>query len=322
MIGAVLVIFMQAGFALVETGFCRAKHAAHVVATNFAIFGLGFVGFFLVGYAFAFGGASFGAYIPGYEAPLGGALIGSGNWTFLWSGGFAMSGDKITPGVLGMFLYMVAFMDTVATIPTGSMAERWKWNSFVGWGLFCGAIYYPLFAAWTWGGGLLAKTWDTMSLGAGYVDFAGSGVVHAVGGVAALAGAKVLGPRIGKFHRTARPTPSPATTSRWRCSARSSCCSAGSASTPPRPSRPPTSSSPRWPTNTAIAGAFGAVATMFVMMAKTGKPDPGMMANGMLAGLVAITAPCAFTSPDVVGAHRHHRRRPRRLRRRRSSRTC
>ena len=96
-------------------------------------------------------------------------------------------------------------MDTVATIPTGAMAERWKWNSFVGWGFFCGAIYYPLFAAWTWGGGWLAKIWDTMSLGAGYVDFAGSGVVHMVGGVAALAGALVLGPRIGKYAKDGKP---------------------------------------------------------------------------------------------------------------------
>jgi hypothetical protein len=95
---------------------------------------------------------------------------------------------------------MVAFMDTVATIPTGAMAERWKWKAFVGWGLFCGAIFYPLFGAWTWGGGWLAKTWDTMGLGAGYVDFAGSGVVHAVGGIAGLAGAMVLGPRIGKYN--------------------------------------------------------------------------------------------------------------------------
>ena len=96
---------------------------------------------------------------------------------------------------------MVAFMDTVATIPTGAMAERWKWKAFVGWGLFCGAIYYPLFGAWTWGGGWLAKLGDSVQLGLGYVDFAGSGVVHAVGGVAGLAGALVLGPRIGKFNK-------------------------------------------------------------------------------------------------------------------------
>jgi Amt family ammonium transporter len=296
-LGAVLVIFMQAGFALVETGFCRAKHAAHVVSTNFAIFGLGFVAYFLVGYAFMFGGASFGAYIPGYDEALGGELIGSGNWTFLWQGGFGLQGDGITAGVMGMFLYMVAFMDTVATIPTGAMAERWKWNSFVIWGLFCGAIYYPLFGAWTWGGGWLAKTWDTMDLGAGYVDFAGSGVVHAVGGVAGLAGAIVLGPRIGKFNKD------------------------GSANTLPGHHLPMAMLGTfillfGWfgfnaastfaatdvqfatvATNTAIAGAFGAVISMWVMQMKTGKPDPGMMVNGMLAGLVAVTAPCAFIQP-------------------------
>ena len=107
--------------------------------------------------------------------------------------------------MLAFFLYMVAFMDTVATIPTGAMAERWKWGSFVIWGLFCGALYYPLFAAWTWGGGWLSKTWDSFGFGAGYVDFAGSGVVHAVGGAAALAGALVLGPRIGKYGADGRP---------------------------------------------------------------------------------------------------------------------
>src|SRR4051794_25962474 len=112
-IGAVLVVFMQAGFALVETGFCRAKHAAHVVSTNFAIFGLGFVGFFFTGFAFAFGG--FGAPAIGLE-PVGKALIGSGEWVFLWKGGWALqdiSAAQLAPA-LGFFFYMVAFMDTVA----------------------------------------------------------------------------------------------------------------------------------------------------------------------------------------------------------------
>jgi ammonium transporter, Amt family len=150
-IGAALVVFMQAGFALVETGLCRAKHAAHVASTNFAVFGLGFVGFFLIGFPLAFGGFSYSAF--GLDAPVGEALIGSGNWVFAWGGGWALSGGNITPALLGFFLYMAAFMDTTATIPTGSMAERWKWGSFVIWGLFCGGIYYPLIAAWTWGGG-------------------------------------------------------------------------------------------------------------------------------------------------------------------------
>ncbi len=103
------------------------------------------------------------------------------------------------------FLYMVAFMDTTATIPTGAMAERWKWKAFVGWGLFCGAIYYPIFGGWTWGGGWLSQLGNSLHLGFGYVDFAGSGVVHAMGGVAGLAGALVLGPRIGKFGADGKP---------------------------------------------------------------------------------------------------------------------
>jgi Amt family ammonium transporter len=294
-IGAALVVFMQAGFALVETGFTQAKNAAHVVSTNFAIFGLGFIGFYLVGFSFSFGGFSYSAF--GMDAPVGSALIGSGDWIFFWKGGWALTGDAITPAAIGFFLYMVAFMDTVATIPTGSMAERWKWSSFVVWGFFCGAIYYPVIAAWTWGGGWLAKTWSSMSLGAGYVDFAGSGVVHAVGGVAAFTGAIVIGPRIGKFGADGKPrtiaghhvpmamlgtfillfgwfgfnaaSTFAATDVQFAVAA----------------------------TNTAIAGAFGSIAAMLYITRKTGKPDPGMMVNGMLAGLVAITAPCAFVSP-------------------------
>ncbi|MBK5287580.1 MAG: ammonium transporter [Acidimicrobiia bacterium] len=298
-LGAVLVIFMQAGFALVETGFCRAKHAAHVVSTNFAIFGLGFVGFFLVGYAFMFGGFSFpGAF--GLDSSTGGPLIGSGHWVFLWHGGFALTnlhGVKNAAPVMAMFLYMVAFMDTTGTIPTGSMAERWEWKAFVGWGLFVGTIFYPLFGAWTWGGGWLSQLGNSMKLGFGYVDFAGSGVVHAMGGVAALAGAIVLGPRIGRFGADGKPrtlaghnipmaylgtfillvgwfgfnaaSTFSATDVRFAVVA----------------------------TNTGLAAAFGAVVAMFYVMKRMGKPDPGMMINGMLAGLVGITAPCAFVQP-------------------------
>ncbi len=302
-IGAVLVIFMQAGFALVETGFCRSKHAAHVVSTNFAIFGLGFVAYYIVGFALMFGG--FSSSVIGLTNPAGGAhanLIGSGNWVFLWKGGFFLQGHSYDVSIMAFFLYMVAFMDTTATIPTGAMAERWKWNSFALWGLFCGAIYYPLFGAWTWGGGWLAKLGESASMGNGYVDFAGSGVVHMMGGVAGLAGALVLGPRIGKYGADGKPrtlaghhipmamlgtfillfgwfgfnaaSTFAATDFRFAVVA----------------------------ANTAIAAAFGAVIAMAwtQLRAPGHKPDPGMMANGMLAGLVGITAPCAFVQP--IGA--------------------
>jgi Amt family ammonium transporter len=297
-IGAVLVIFMQAGFALVETGFCRAKHASHVVSTNFAIFGLGFVAFFLVGFPIMFSNFSYAGYF-GMDASLSpDRLIGFGDWTFLWGRtGFGLSGAAYSAPVAAFFLYMVAFMDTTATIPTGSMAERWKWKSFVLWGLFCGALYYPIFGGWTWGGGWLSQLGNNVGLGFGYVDFAGSGVVHAMGGIAALAGAVILGPRLGKFGPDGKPrslaahnipmamlgtfillfgwfgfnaaSTFAATDIRFAVVA----------------------------VNTAIAGAFGAVIAMFYATAKMKKPDPGMMANGMLAGLVAITAPCAFVQP-------------------------
>jgi Amt family ammonium transporter len=299
-IGAVLVIFMQAGFALVETGFCRAKHAAHVVSTNFAVFGLGFVAFFLVGYALMFGGYSY--VLPGfdfgYKSAIGGPLIGSGSWVFLWKGGFALGhlGKAGGAAVLGFFLYMVAFMDTTATIPTGGMAERWKWKAFVGWGLFCGAIYYPLFGAWTWGGGWLSQLGNSSHLGLGYVDFAGSGVVHAMGGIAALTGAKVLGPRIGKYvggksralaghHIPMAMLGTFILLFGWFGFNAASTLAATDVQFATVAA------------NTAIAAAFGATIAMFWSMTRLGKPDPGMMANGMLAGLVAITAPCAFVEP-------------------------
>jgi len=300
-IGAILVIFMQAGFALVETGFCRAKHAAHVVSTNFAVFGLGFIGFFLIGWPLSLSAMDMSGYFGGLGAPVGSSLLDFGdNWIFLFKGGWGLSGGGVDAGVLAIFLYMVAFMDTVATIPTGAMAERWKWGSFVGWGFFCGAIYYPLFAAWTWGGGWLAKTWDTMDLGAGYVDFAGSGVVHAAGGVAALAGALVLGPRVGKFGKDGTPR----TISGhhipmallgtfillfgWFGFNAASTFAATDVQFA------------TVATNTAIAAAFGAIIAMLWVTYRGGKPDPGMMANGMLGGLVAITAPYAFVTPIVA----------------------
>ena len=306
LIGAILVIFMQAGFALVETGFTRAKHAAHVVSTNFAIFGIGFVAFFLVGFGLMFGGysATIGAdavpVIGAYLEPIGSFIVTIPGFGGLLSWATpALGGAGYDVGVMVFFLYLAAFMDTVATIPTGSMAERWKWKSFVVWGFFCGAIYFPLFGNWTWGGGWLSQLGNNFGLGKGYVDFAGSGVVHAVGGAAALAGAIVLGPRIGKFAKDGTPRGLPGHSIPmamlgtfillfgWFGFNAASTFAA---------------TDPRFTVvaaNTAIAGAFGAVVSMFWSMRtrKLSKPDPGMMANGMLAGLVAITASCAFVQP-------------------------
>jgi Amt family ammonium transporter len=302
-IGAVLVIFMQAGFAMVETGFCRAKHAAHVVSTNFAVFGLGFLAYFIVGFPLMFSNFSYAGFFGFNTALSPDRLIGFGDWTFLWGrSGWGLSGAGYAAPVAAFFLYMVAFMDTTATIPTGAMAERWKWKAFVGWGLFCGAIFYPLFGAWTWGGGWLNQLGNNLDLGFGYVDFAGSGVVHAVGGFAGLAGAIVLGARIGKYGPDGKPRTLAAHNIPlamlgtfillfgWFGFNAASTFAATDV---------------RFAVvavNTAIAAAVGGTIAMFWAMKRLGKPDPGMMANGMLAGLVAITAPCAFVQPWAAAA--------------------
>ena len=291
-LGAMLVVFMQAGFALVETGFCRAKHAAHVVSTNFAIFGLGMAGYVLVGFGLMFGG---------YTATIGSdavPVIGDGAFTEAM-GSFLVDipgvggiiawaapalGNGYDVAILAFFLYLTAFMDTVARIPTGSMAERWRWKSFCLWGLFCGAIYFPLFGSWTWGGGWLSQLGNNFGLGNGYVDFAGSGVVHAMGGMAALAGAMVLGPRLGKFGNDGKPRALPghhipmAMLGTFILQFGWFGFNAAStfAVTDPRFTLVAV--------NTALAAGFGATAAMVWITRRTGKPDPAMMANGMLAG--------------------------------------
>lgn len=296
-IGAALVIFMQAGFAMVETGFCRAKHAAHVVSTNFAVFGLGFVAFFLVGFAFMFGGFSLPTI--GMNNSVGEPLIKFGDWVFLYKGGFALGdiGKAGGPAVAAFFLYMVAFMDTTATIPTGSMAERWKWKPFMAWGLFCGAIYYPLFGAWTWGGGWLSQLGNNVGLAYGYVDFAGSGIVHAMGGIAALTGAIVLGPRIGKFGKDGTPHALPGHNIPMAMLGTFILLFGWFGFNAASTFAVTDVQFATVAANTAIAAAFGATAAIYWITRRTGKPDPGMMVNGMLAGLVAITAPCAFVDP-------------------------
>ena len=295
-LAAALVIFMQAGFAMVETGFCRARHAAHVVMTNFAIFGIGGLAFFFVGFPLMFGGG-FTAPTVGFMQPLG-KMIGFGTHGGLFgSGGWLLGGLAYDVGVAAFFLFQVAFMDTAATIPTGAMAERWKFSAFAVFGVFMGAVLYPLYGNWVWGGGWLSQLGNSFGLGHGVVDFAGSGVVHAVGGVTALAGALVLGARKGKFSKGGKPRAIPghhipmAMLGTFILLFGWFGFNAGStlAGTDLRLGIVAV--------NTMLAGAAGAVVAMLVMWRRFGKPDPSMSANGMLAGLVAVTAPCAFIQP-------------------------
>ncbi len=196
--GGALVFFMQAGFAMVETGFSRSKNAVHVIMTNFVIFAIGCIAYWAVGFAFQFGGAGTFATLGGTQ-PLTGRLRCRRLGPHRSPRASSLPANSYDVAIIAMFFFQFVFMDTTATIPTGAMAERWKFSAFVVYGVFIAAILYPIYGNWVWGGGWLAALGRNLGLGHGTVDFAGSSVVHAVGGFAALAGAIVLGPRIGKF---------------------------------------------------------------------------------------------------------------------------
>src|SRR5581483_7861375 len=203
LVGGFLVMFMQVGFAMLETGFTRAKNAVNTMAMNLVIYPIGLIGFWLTGYALMMGGVaqwpSLGrGGIPSRELSL---HIGGHSFGLIGAGKFALLSVSHDPASLAMFLFAVVFMDTAATIPTGAMAERWKFSAFFIYGLFMSMFLYPLYGNWVWGGGWLAQLGVNFGRGHGHVDFAGSSVVHMTGGVTALAGTLVLGPRIGKFRR-------------------------------------------------------------------------------------------------------------------------
>ncbi|MFZ4507927.1 MAG: ammonium transporter [Fimbriimonas sp.] len=312
MVSGFMVMFMQAGFAMVEAGFCRAKHAAHVFMTNFAIYPIGMLGFWIAGFAIMFGSLNGPDRIGGPLA-LGGLGSLAGAPVYLFPGfsiagtsGFFLTGqyDII---VYAFFLFQMVFMDTTATIPTGAMAERWRFTAFIVYGFFISMVIYPVYGHLVWGAGGLASLGKLYNMGHGVVDFAGSSVVHAVGGWVALAGSIVLGPRIGKYvngksvtlaghHIPMALVGTFILAFGWfGFNAGSMLGAAGAGNLRIGVVA----------TNTMLASAGGAFVAMMYMKLTTGKFDPGNTANGMLGGLVAITAPCAFVdslSSVIIGA--------------------
>jgi Amt family ammonium transporter len=293
-----LVMFMQAGFAFVETGFTRAKNAAETMTMNFVVYVIGMTGYWICGYALQMGGVGAVAALggtPPLDSEFSLSLLGK-DFGLFGMKGFFLSGSTYDVGVFALFLFQMVFMDTAATIPTGAMAERWKFTNFCIFGLFMSMLVYPLFANWVWGGGWLSTLGKNFGLGHGDVDFAGSSVVHMVGGVAALAGAIVLGPRIGKYTKDGKALAIPghdipmALLGTFILAFGWFGFNPGStlAGTDLRISV--------IAVNTMLASASGALAAMLYIWGTNGKPDPSMAANGMLAGLVAITAPCAFVN--------------------------
>jgi len=294
-----LVMFMQAGFAMVETGFTQKKNVAHTMTMNFLVYALGVLGFWICGFAFMFGGglnvASLGG-APGvtsheFVVHLFGRDFG------LWgTAGYFLNSKVYDVGIFTLFLFQLVFMDTTATIPTGSMAERWKFKAFVVYGFFISMFVYPIFGNWVWGGGWLSQLGTMFHLGHGHVDFAGSSVVHEVGGVAALAGAWVIGARVGKYGPDGKVNTIPGHNIPMAIIGTFILAFGWFGFNPGSTLSGTDLRIGVIATNTMLASAGGAFAAILYLKLKTDKWDPGMAANGMLAGLVAITAPCAFVN--------------------------
>jgi Amt family ammonium transporter len=298
-----LVMFMQAGFAIVETGLCRAKNANHTMMMNFMVYGTGLLAYWLIGFAIQMGGVGALGTL-GSTGVLGGETVVKlfGKDFGLWgqNGLFLMHKGTYDVAVMVIFLFQMVFMDTALTIVTGTVAERWKYAAFIVSSFIMGAFTYPLFANWAWGGGWLANLGGNFGLGHGYADFAGSGVVHAVGGITALAMGILLGPRLGKYERSGKANVllghdivlvllgcfilafgwfgfNPGST---LAASGNGALRIGSIAV-----------------NTMLAGMAGSFGSMLYMWLRYGKPDASMSGNGLLAGLVAITAPSGFVNP-------------------------
>jgi len=308
LVAGFLVMFMQAGFALIETGMCRAKNAAHTMSMNLLVYALSMAGFWAVGFAFMCGGVNGIPGGPGGPAGLGldhagvfHNMLTIHGWGFLGASGFFLLGhvhDSV--GALVWFFYMMVFMDTAATIPTGSLAERWRIKSFAIFSVCVGAFLYPIYGCWMWGGGWLSQMGQHWGLGHGAVDFAGSSVVHLQGGVLALACLLQLGPRIGKYDEEGNPRPifghhmpmvvlgTLVLAFGWFGFNAGSTMSVTSGRIA------------LIAVNTMLASGAGTLAATIYLWNSFGKPDPSLICNGTLGGLVAITASCAFVSPPAA----------------------
>lgn len=284
LLAGVLVIFMQAGFALVEAGLTRAKNVANIFIKNLMDFCVGAMLFFAVGYAIAFGGEFSGF----------GEIFGGSGWFLAGDGVFTYGTlDKFV-----FFTFQVAFAATAATIVSGAMAERTQFRSYVIFSAVISAVIYPVVVRWQWGGGWLFQM-DTP-----YHDFAGSSIVHMVGGLTAAMGAYFLGPRLGKYDAEGRPRSIPGHNIAYAILGCFILLIGWYGFNPGS-----------WlaadgvigliAVNTTLAAAAGAFVAMMVTWFKNGKPEVAMTGNGLLAGLVGVTAGCYAFNPIgslIVGA--------------------
>jgi ammonium transporter, Amt family len=264
-----LVFFMQAGFAMVETGFCRAKNATNLMAKNTIDFVIASLFFMAFGFAVMMGKDFHG-------------LIGTTGWF--------LGGENYDVGKYLMFFWQLVFAGTAATIVSGAVAERLKFGSYLVYSLVVSAIIYPIYGHWVWGGGWLAH----LPFGAGHVDFAGSGVVHTIGGFVGLAGAIVLGPRFGKFGKDGKPKAIPGHSITLAALGTFILWFGWFGFNPGSTFSAHQLRITVVAVNTNMAAAAGGAIALLIVYLKTKKWDVGMMLNGILAGLVAVTAPCAW----------------------------
>jgi Amt family ammonium transporter len=282
LVAAALVFFMQAGFALVESGFTRAKNAINIMMKNLMDFSIGSIAFWAVGF-----GLMFGATKTGWFGMSG-----------FFLSDFTPGGD---PWVLAFWMFQVVFAATAATIVSGAMAERTKFSGYIFYSIFVSALIYPVFGSWAWGSLYHGGGWLEAL---GFIDFAGSTVVHSVGGWAALAGAIVLGPRLGKYTKDGKikpilghnmPLAALGVFILWL----------GWFGFNPGSTTAASKDIAMIFVNTNLAAAAGAILAMVTSWVKFGKPEVGMSLNGALAGLVAITSGCASVTPTsaiIIGA--------------------
>lgn len=271
LVAAFLVFFMQAGFGMLETGFVRTKNAANVLTKNVMDFCFAALGYFIFGYAIMYGGD--------------GVLFGTRGW-------FMIGAESPVDGipVEAFWLFQAVFAGAAATIVAGAVAERMKFSAYLAYSFIISAFVYPVVGHWVWGGGWLSNL--------GFHDFAGSTVVHAVGGVSALVGAWLLGPRYGRFNKDGSSNvilghSMPLATLGvlilwfgWYGFNAGSTLGMGQPDIVARVAM-----------NTTLAPSMGAIVAMMFAWVRYGKPDLTIALNGVLAGLVAITAPCAVVGP-------------------------
>lgn len=280
LVTAFLVFWMQAGFAMLETGFTRAKNAVNVLMKNLLDFCIASIAYWAVGFALMFGN---GTPLLG----LTGFFVGAHSSPNLFS---ALAWTSVP--VLAAWFFQLVFAGTAATIVSGAMAERTKFPAYLLYSLFISLIIYPVSGHWIWGGGWLSAL--------GFKDFAGSTVVHSVGGWLALVGAFMLGPRIGKYTREGKPQAIPGHSIPLATLGVFILWLGWFGFNPGSTMAAAPVDIAHVAVTTNIAAATGALGAMFLAWLKFGKPDAGLTLNGVVAGLVAITAPCAFVS--VFGA--------------------